>query len=181
MSERFHARAHVTDGELALYVIDALGAARKEAVEQHVLRCEACAEGLAREARVEAAFEQVALLAAAAGRRTEMGHVVAMAPAARGAAGGSAPRVVAIFPPMRSAEARARLVSGGRRSRWAGGVGGALAAAAALVLAFASSTAHSETVGMAQRAPALHDAAGDMSGAFGASVETLSGDALDGG
>ena len=68
-----------------------------------------------------------------------------------------------------------------RRSRWAGGVAGALAAAAALVLAFASATAppRSESAGMSQRVPGLHDAAGDMSGAFGAEVVMM--DTLDGG
>lgn len=152
--------AHVTGDELALYVIDALDPGRKDAVESHVFSCEKCAEGLAREARVEAAFEQVVRLA---GER---------APAAR---------LVSVMPAIRSAEVRARLATGARRSRWAGGVGGALAAAAALVLAFASATARSEPAGMAQRAPGLHDAAGDMSGAFGGGSETRLGDALDGG
>jgi anti-sigma factor RsiW len=147
---------HVKGEDLALYVIGALDARGMEAVERHVSSCEECAEGLAREARVEAALEQVAALA---GRQEEA-------------------NVVSIVPAMRSAE-RARHVPA-RRSRWAGGVAGALAAAAAVVLALASTTAHSEpAVGIAQRAPALHDAAGDMSGAFGA--EVVRGDALDGG
>jgi anti-sigma factor RsiW len=159
--------SHVAGGELALYVLDALGPERKEAVESHVFSCEECAEGLAREARVEAAFEQVALIAEAR-----------MAGVAERAA---AVQVVSILPALRSAEARARLMAGGRRSRWAGGVGGALAAAAALVLAFASTTARSEPAGVAQRAPGLHDAAGDMSGAFGSEIPTVLGDTLDGG
>jgi anti-sigma factor RsiW len=157
MSERMPTALHVKGEDLALYVIGALDAQGMEAVERHVSSCDECAEGLAREARVEAALEQVAALAIRRGEAS----------------------VVSIVPAMRSAE-RARHVSGGRRSRWAGGVAGALAAAAAVVLALASTTAHSEpAVGIAQRAPALHDAAGDMSGAFGA--EVVRGDGLDGG
>jgi anti-sigma factor RsiW len=166
MSERLGSRSshvgHVGEAELALYVVDALDPERKEAVERHVLSCDACAGGLAREASVEAAFERVAALA---GERA------------------AAARVVSILPAIRSAEVRARLAAGGRRSRWAGGVGGALAAAAALVLAFASATARSEPAGMAQRAPGLHDAAGDMSGVFGGGGggDRVLGDTLDGG
>jgi anti-sigma factor RsiW len=154
---------HVTGGELALYVIDGLDPQRRDAVETHVLVCEECAEGLAREARVEAAFEQVARLA----------NDRALAP------------VISIIPHLRSAEMRARVVAGGRRSRWAGGAAGALAAAAAMVLAFASTTARSEPAGassMAQRGPGMHDAAGDMSGALGGEVAVREQrDALDGG
>jgi anti-sigma factor RsiW len=153
-------RKHVASNELALYVIGALDGDERDAVESHVLVCEECAEGLAREARVEAAFEMVAQ---AANER-------ALAP------------VISIVPAVRSAEMRAQLVSGGRRSRWAGGVAGALAAAAAMVLAFSSATARSEPSGgggVAQRAPALHDAAGDMSGAFGGEITPR--DTLDGG
>jgi hypothetical protein len=164
-NNRSNNRIHPTADDLALYVIDALDPARKGDVEGHVLLCEACAAALAREASVEAAFAQVAWLANE-----------------RAAATRSDASVVSIVPAIRSAEARARLVAGGRRSRWAGGVGGALAAAAALVLAFASATARSEPAGVAQRAPGLHDAAGDMSGAFaGPASETVLGDALDGG
>jgi hypothetical protein len=166
-------RAHLASEELALYVIDALDYARKADVERHVFSCDVCADELAREACAEAAFEHVARLA---GDRLVAERQGAVAAA-----------VVSIVPAIRSAEARARLVSGGRRSRWAGGVGGALAAAAALVLAFASATARSEPAGVAQRAPGLHDAAGDMSGALTASAgtnggaESVLGDALDGG
>jgi anti-sigma factor RsiW len=155
--------AHVGSVELALYVIDALDPERRDAVESHVLVCEGCADGLAREARVEAAFEQVARLA----------NQRALAP------------VISIIPALRSAEMRARGVAGGRRSRWAGGAAGALAAAAAMVLAFASTTARSEPSGVggvAQRGPGLHDAAGDMSGAMGGEVGVRDQrDALDGG
>src|SRR5580658_5863760 len=103
---------HVTSGELALYVIDALDPERRDAVESHVLACEDCAEGLAREARVEAAFEQVARVA----NERALAPVISIVPALRVAE-------------MRAAEMRARVVSGGRRSRWAGGAAGALAAA----------------------------------------------------
>jgi len=161
---------HLGSHEMALYVIDALGPERKGAVERHLFACDACAEGVAREARIEAALEQVAQRSVA--QRTARG---AAAPAdglvARSLAEANA---VAL-----SRTARVHLVTGGRRTRWAGGIGGALAAAAALVLAFASTTARSEPAGVAQRAPVLHDAAGDMSGAFG--IETVSGDTLDGG
>jgi anti-sigma factor RsiW len=161
--------SHVAGEDLALYVIEALDPERREALESHVFSCDECAEALAREARVEAAFEQVARLA---GER--------LAGTEELGGGSAAAQIVSIMPAIRSAEARARLVSGGRRSRWAGGVGGALAAAAALVLAFASATARSEPAGVAQRAPGLHDAAGDMSGALGCG-ETVLRDSLDGG
>ncbi|MGO8993441.1 MAG: anti-sigma factor family protein [Polyangiaceae bacterium] len=153
--------AHLSGEELALYVIDALDPERKDRVERHVLACEECAMGLEREARVEAALEQVARLADQ-----------------------PVPAPISIMPAIRAAEVRARLVSAGRRSRWAGGVAGAFAAAAAMVLAFSSATAHSEPSGVggvAQRAPGLHDAAGDMSGAFGMERAALGGDSPSGG
>jgi anti-sigma factor RsiW len=149
--------AHVGSEELAFYVIGALGPAERDAVERHVFACDVCAERLAREARLEAALEQVAALA----NERPLAPVVPIAAASR---------------PVE----RARLAAAGRGSRWAGGVAGALAAAAAVVLVLASTTAHSEpAVGIAQRAPAVHDAAGDMSGAFGG--EVVLADALDGG
>jgi hypothetical protein len=171
MSDRSNS-LHIGSRELALYVIDALDAEQKDTVERHVLACDACADGLAREARVEAALEQVARMARVDVRRSAAAHRAA--------------NVISLpVPPpravTRSSEARLHLVVGGRRSRWAGGIGGALAAAAALVLAFASTTARSEPVGVAQRMPALHDAAGDMSGAFGNAIEAAAADSLDGG
>ena len=160
MSELFEAHvAHVPGEELALYVLGALDPGRREAVERHVFACEACSDGLAREARIEAALEQVARLA---GERAT-------------AAERDMHRVVSIVTAARVADVRAA-----KRSRLAGGIAGALAAAAALVLAFASATApRSESAGVAQRAPGLRDAAGDMSGAFGA--EVVLADTLDGG
>jgi hypothetical protein len=191
MSDARH--VHVTGEELALYVIDALDPARKDGVEGHVLSCEECAEALASEARVEAAFEEVARLA-----NTRPARAL---PVRAHLALDAAAVVVSIFPHAqdariagapgglgrdsrdeRHAHAVAQLVSRGRRSRWAGGVAGALAAAAAMVLAFSSATARSEpsnVVGVAPRSPALHDAAGDMSGAFGGEVALR--DSLDGG
>ncbi len=185
---------HLSSRELALYVIGALGPERNDVVEGHVLECEACAAGLAREAQLEAALEHVAFRAEA--RRMAAERAVAdvvpiraigrRAESARPSAEAAGP---VLSPPVGAplmgaeaarVEARVHLVVGGRRTRWAGGVGGALAAAAALVLAFASTTAHSEPAGVAQRAPTLHDAAGDMSGAFG-TIEAAAADSLDGG
>jgi hypothetical protein len=181
---------HVTGEELALYVIDALDRARKDRVEGHVLSCEECAEALAREASVEAAFEEVARLASARPAhalpaRDAGAVVVSIFPHARYDRIADAPGDLGRDSrDQRGAHARAvaHLVSRGRRSRWAGGVAGALAAAAEMVLGFASATARSEpsnVVGVAPRSPALHDAAGDMSGAFGGEVALR--DSLDGG
>jgi anti-sigma factor RsiW len=158
-------QAHVAGAELALYVIDGLSPERKDAVESHVLECDACADALGREARVEAALEEVARVAAMAERPSA--PVIPLFPAKRPALEGAAP-----FPV-------------GRRSRWAGGVAGAIAAAAAMVLAFAPATARSEptAAGAVPRA-ALHDAAGDMSGATpGSEVapDFVMRDSLDGG
>ena len=158
-------RGHVTAEELALYVIDALEPARKDGVERHVLSCGECADALAREARVEAAFEEVARLANARAPRTGPvparpaldAVVVSLFPHARYDRIAGAPGDLGSDSgDERQARARAvaQLVSRGRRSRWAGGVAGALAAAAAMVLAFASATARSEpanVVGVAQR------------------------------
>jgi hypothetical protein len=186
MSDMFGPRSsHKPDlDELARYVVDALDPERKGAVEAHVSICDACAEALAREASVEAAFAQVALLAA---ERHAAARVVSID--SRGASAGVLSAGRPIVPEIHGADVHARLARlsnesrAGRRSRWAGGVGGALAAAAALVLAFASATARSEPAsgGVAQRAPGLHDAAGDMSGAFGGAGERVLGDTLDGG
>jgi hypothetical protein len=188
---------HVAGDELALYVIDALDPERKDGVESHVLSCEECAEALEREARVEAAFEQVARLAndrAWAPLRRAPHAAAVHGPTPDGFASTdrrdrdrqeTRVRLALTVPPLDRGRAIARLVAGGRRTRWAGGVAGALAAATALVMAFASATARSEpsnVVGVAQRGPGLHDAAGDMSGAFGGEVVLgVMSDSLDGG
>jgi anti-sigma factor RsiW len=57
--------SHVDGDELALYVMGALEGDRLDAVEAHVMACEACAAELAREARLEAALDAVALRAGA--------------------------------------------------------------------------------------------------------------------
>ncbi len=63
--------AHVRAAELELYVLGALEEPRGMAVETHCAACERCAAQLAREARLEMAFEQVARehLPKVAGRR----------------------------------------------------------------------------------------------------------------
>ncbi len=58
MSE-LHVRAHVGKADFEAYVINALALERAAEVEDHVARCEACAEALAREARLELAMELV--------------------------------------------------------------------------------------------------------------------------
>jgi anti-sigma factor RsiW len=60
--------SHVDGDDLALYVLGALDGHRLDAVEAHVMACEACAAELAREARLEAALEEVARRAGARGR-----------------------------------------------------------------------------------------------------------------
>ncbi|HEX8795195.1 MAG TPA: zf-HC2 domain-containing protein [Polyangiaceae bacterium] len=80
MSDR---HAHATPAELELYVLGGLDPERAAAVEEHCASCEACARGLAGEARLEVAFEQVA-------RNAERPPVVVARPvraAAYGAAG----------------------------------------------------------------------------------------------
>ncbi len=135
---------HVDDEELALYVIGALDAVRCDAVESHVMECEPCAERLAREAWLEAAFDEVA----------------------------------------RRAIARPRLagarIARRRNGRFMGGVAGALAAAAAIVLMFAqTSLAADQGASASQMHAGSYDgAAGDMSGAL---VGEVRSDKLDGG
>jgi anti-sigma factor RsiW len=51
---------HVALSDLELYVIGALDVARQAEVEHHVSGCAACAAALAREARLETAFAQIA-------------------------------------------------------------------------------------------------------------------------
>jgi hypothetical protein len=186
MSERIklgdvYGGPHATSDELALYVIDALDGARKGAVETHLMVCEGCADRLAREASVEAALEEVARLAEERACAPLRAAVIPLAVSVASSHGGDArPSAAAVVPapilPLPPKPSARRHVL--ERNRWAGGVVGALAAAAALVLAFASATpARAETVEMSRR-PSLHDAA-DMSGAFGG--EAMNVDALDGG
>ena len=54
-------REHATSAELELYVLGALAGEQAERVEAHCVRCAACAAALAGEARLETAFEQVAV------------------------------------------------------------------------------------------------------------------------
>lgn len=166
---------HIAGSELALYVIDALDPERKLAVENHVLSCEACAEGLAREASAETAFEAVAQLAAERAELASEGDAHPLAP------------VIPLFAKEHTAASRAHLLPA-RRSRWAGGIAGAFAAAAGMVLALSSATARSEPSGVDMQRASLHDAAGDMRGAVlgdmsGAALgaEVAMRDSLDGG
>ena len=142
---------HLAEGDLALYVMGALDAARCDAVELHVMACDVCAEELAREARLEAAFDEVA-------RR-------------------------AIVRPLLAGARIARR----RNGRFMGGVAGALAAAAAIVLMFAQTSLAADQGASASQAHAgsYDGAAGDMSGALvgevGALVGEVRSDKLDGG
>jgi len=52
---------HASARDLELYVIGALDPASAARVEAHVCDCEACAASLAGEARLEMAFEQIAI------------------------------------------------------------------------------------------------------------------------
>lgn len=140
---------HVTEDELSLYVMGALGAARCDAVEAHVMVCEACAQGLAREAQLEAAFGEVARRAIAQPRL----------------AGASVAR---------------------RNGRFMGGVAGALAAAAAIVLMFSQTSLAADQGPSASqtRAGSSDSAVGDMSGALDGEVALVGDvrtDKLDGG
>jgi anti-sigma factor RsiW len=73
---------HATLAELELYVLGGLDPERAAVVEEHCASCDACARGLAGEARLEVAFEQVA-------RRAESAPAVVrpVRAAAYGAAG----------------------------------------------------------------------------------------------
>ncbi len=53
-------RIHVSESELELYVIDGLDALRAARVEAHVSECGSCAASLAKEARLELSFTQLA-------------------------------------------------------------------------------------------------------------------------
>ena len=52
---------HASSGDLELYVIGALDPVSAARVEAHVCDCDACAAVLAGEARLEMAFEQIAV------------------------------------------------------------------------------------------------------------------------
>ncbi len=52
---------HATSAELELYVLGALDGERAQRVEVHCSACDACAAALAGEARLETAFEKVAV------------------------------------------------------------------------------------------------------------------------
>jgi hypothetical protein len=72
---------HATSAELELYVLGALAGEQAERVEAHCVRCAACAAALAGEARLETAFEQVAV------RSTRVSTARATRAAAYGTAG----------------------------------------------------------------------------------------------
>ena len=61
---------HAGRAELELYVVGALEGARAEALEEHCASCDVCADALAREARLEIAFEQVATQATRSSARS---------------------------------------------------------------------------------------------------------------
>src|SRR5438132_4004860 len=103
-----YGQEHASPRDLALYVMDALDAGSKSVVEGHVMGCAECADALAREACLEAALEHVAA--------QQHEHRAIVVPMRRGE---KAPVAIA---PRRAWPHRA-----------AGGVAGALAAAAAIV------------------------------------------------
>jgi anti-sigma factor RsiW len=123
---------HVSPGDLALYVMDALTPAQKDRVESHVVDCPECAEALACEAQLESAFEEIAA------RYHEV-----------------------VVPMARSVDAAVADAAGRHRARRAwqhravGGVAGALAAAAAIVLALASNAPRLEPAGAVARGASL--------------------------
>ena len=137
---RTQLRSHVDVDDLELYVLGALDGDRLDAVEAHVMACEACAAALAREARLEAALDEVALRAIAH-ERVAVAHLV------------------------RAHSPRRAMRSG----RFMGGALGALAAAAGIVLMFAQ-TSHADTVMLAPSHGGAFDGApgmmGDISGAL---------------
>jgi anti-sigma factor RsiW len=147
--------SHVEQDDLALYVLGGLEGDRLEAVEAHVMACESCAAELAREARLEAAFDAVALSAMA--HAHEHASVVHLARSPRRAI---------------------------RSGRFMGGALGALAAAAGIVLMFAQ-TSHADTLTVTSSHGGAFDGAsgmmGDISGALSFEGRVDRGDNLDGG
>ncbi len=122
---------HLASEELALYVIDALDPMRKEDVESHVFTCEACAEALAREASVEAAFDQVAWLAQERVARAQVAQLPRLRERARrddDRFGGGA-----CAADSSGAARSGDPVGGGARERWCRGLGGAGGRAASAV------------------------------------------------
>jgi anti-sigma factor RsiW len=153
MSSRLNLHEHVAEEDLALYVMGALEGDRSAAVEAHVMACGACAEGLAREARLEGAFDEVVR------RGADHADVRAL----------RAP-VLAMNAAMRASRLR---------SRFMGGVAGALVAAAAVVLLFAETSLADQGASASQvHAGAYDGAAGDMSGAL---IGEVRSEKLDGG
>jgi anti-sigma factor RsiW len=144
---------HFQKSDLELYVINALAMERAAEVEDHVAQCEACADALAREAQLELAMELLAERVAAPA------PVVRIAPVTRVAATRVAP--VTRMAPRRVA-------------RIAGGLAGALAAAAAVVLWLAPTKADDD---VARYGAVSSDASGAMV-SFEAAPRT---DTLDGG
>ncbi|MDB4993473.1 MAG: hypothetical protein JWM74_905 [Myxococcaceae bacterium] len=59
-AEDFQEGPHAAPDALASYVLGALSEAAAEKLEAHVYACDACSEALAREARLERAFERMA-------------------------------------------------------------------------------------------------------------------------
>ena len=163
---------HISPHDFALYVMDALDDAQKDRVESHVLACGACADALAREACFESAFEQLGASAHAGA------VVVPMARAVEGSRGERAGRV-----DVDAGRLRARRAW---QHRAAGGVAGALAAAAAIVLALATNSTRVEPAGAVARGASLDaDAVPTRSaGVIGEpdyEMALQSTDALDGG
>ncbi len=144
---------HVAPADLALYVMGALEGDRGDAVEAHVMACDACAQGLAREARLEAAFDEVA--------RRAVAHA----------------DVRRLLPSIATSRVTRRPTR--RNGRFMGGVAGALAAAAAIVLMFAETSLADQGGSTAQvRAGAYDGAVGDISGAL---IGEVRSEKLDGG
>jgi anti-sigma factor RsiW len=151
--------SHVDEDDLALYVLGGLEGDRLDAVEAHVMACESCAAELAREARLEAAFDAVAARA--------MAHAHD-----HGQANGSV---------VHLARSPRRAI---RSGRFMGGALGALAAAAGIVLMFAQ-TSHADTLTVTSSHGGAFDGApgmmGDISGALSFEGRAERGDNLDGG
>lgn len=165
--------AHVASRDFALYVIDALARERAAEVEDHVARCEACAEALAREAQLELAMDLLAAgptscAAAVRPPSPSMTAPGARAPVARAHA--------SVRPAVRSGALPAR-----RIARVASGVAASLAAAAlvALWIAPGSLASRADTADDVARYGAVSaDAAGAI---VSFDAKPRAADALDGG
>lgn len=126
-------REHPSAEQLELYVIDCLSEGESLTVELHVAECEACAAALAREARIESAFDLLA-------ERVEA-SVVREIP------------VVAERAPLAARSPRATL-------RLAGGIGAAFAMAACALLWLGPARADEHV--QDAHVSAAHDAEGHM-------------------